>query len=100
MLGEMIRRHTLQQHSANSKVCARALAFWDERIGRLMNTVVEERVGVLLAEDQPCASGLGERRVDLLFHFPVNQSKGSEFDHALETSELLHGGLRRAGQSL
>src|SRR5260370_23634793 len=93
MLGELILSHTLQQHSANSKVCPRALAFGDERIGRLMNTVVEERIGVLLAEDQPCASGLGERRVDLLFQFPLNHSKYGEVHHVPETSELLQGGL-------
>jgi hypothetical protein len=45
----------------------RALAFGDERIGRLLNTVVEECVGALQAEDQPGADGLQERRVDLVF---------------------------------
>ena len=67
MLGEAVRRHARQQHSANPKVCPRALAFGDERIGRLLNTVVEEGIGALQAEDQPGAGGLQERRVDLLF---------------------------------
>ncbi len=67
MFGEAVRRHARQQHSANPKVCHRALAFGDKRIRRLLNTVVEERVGALQAKDQPSAGGLQERRVDLLF---------------------------------
>jgi hypothetical protein len=46
MLGETVRRHAREQHSANPKVVPRALAFRDERIGCLLNTVVEE--GTLL----------------------------------------------------
>jgi len=54
-----------------------------------MNTVVEERIGTLLAEDQPRASGLRKPSMYFLFQFPVNQSKGGEFGHVPETSELL-----------
>ncbi len=48
--------------------CApRALAFGDEGIRRLLNAVVEERVGALQAENQPGAGSLQERSVDRLF---------------------------------
>ncbi len=67
MLGELVRRHVRQQHPANAKMWRRALAFGDERIRRLLNTVVEERIGALEAEDQPRPGGLPERRVVLLF---------------------------------
>jgi len=67
MFGEAMRRHARQQHSANPKVRRRALGFGDERIRRLLNTVVEERIGALPAQDQPRAGGLPERCVDLLF---------------------------------
>ena len=67
MLGEALCRHARQQDSANPKVRSRPLAFGDERIGRLLNTVVEEPIGALQAEDQPGAGGLQKGRVDLLF---------------------------------
>src|SRR5713101_7231234 len=47
MLGETVRRHALQQHSASPKVCPDALAFGDEGIGSLLNAVVEERIGAV-----------------------------------------------------
>ena len=100
MLRKAVRCHARQQHSANPKVCPGTLAFGDECIGCLLNTVVEELVGAIEADDQPRTGGLPERRVDLLFRFPVNQSQGGEFDQVPETRELLEGGLRRAGQSL
>jgi hypothetical protein len=40
MLDELVRCHARQQHSANPKVCRGALAFWDERISRLLNTAL------------------------------------------------------------
>src|SRR6202021_392091 len=63
MLGEALRRHA--QHPADPKVCPGALAFGDEGIGRLLNTVVKERVGALQAKDQPSAGGLDRKSTRL-----------------------------------
>ena len=100
MFGEAVRRHARQQHSANPKVCPGALAFGDERIGRLLNPVVEEGIGSLQAEDQPGADGIQQRSVDLLFGLSEDQTQGRDLGHVPETGELLESGLRRAGQSL
>jgi len=67
MLVELLFGHGRQQQTANPKMCPCTLAFGDQGIGRLLNSVVEERVGALQAKDQPSAGGLQQRSVDLLF---------------------------------
>jgi hypothetical protein len=51
MLGELVRLHAPQQHSANPKMRPRALDFGDECIGCLVNTVVNKCIGGLPAVD-------------------------------------------------
>jgi hypothetical protein len=41
----------------NAKVPFGARAFWDERISRLLNPVVEKGIRSLQAKDQPSADG-------------------------------------------
>jgi hypothetical protein len=48
-------------------VFGRPLVFGYERIGRFLNTIVEERIGALPAQDEPGAGRLPEGSVDLLF---------------------------------
>ena len=48
MLGELICRHGRQQHAADAQVDVGAALFRDQRIGRLLDPVMQERVGALL----------------------------------------------------
>ncbi len=100
MFGDAVRRQVRQQRSANPKVFSHALAFGDERIGRLLNTVVEESIGFLLAENQPGAGGIQKRVVDLLFRLSENHTQCRNLDHVTEIGELLKSGLRPVRQSL
>jgi hypothetical protein len=99
MFGETGRRHARKQQPANPKVCPRALAIGDQRVGRLLNTVMEEGIRILQAEDQPSADGVQQRSVDLLFSLSEHHAQCRDLDHVPETSKLLESGLRRAGQS-
>ena len=56
-----------EEHPANSEVYRCALAFRNERIGRLLDAVVKKRVAALLTQDESCASSLPEGRVDFRF---------------------------------
>ena len=63
------------------------LPFRDERVGRLLDAVVEEGVGAFQAEDESRPNRLPERRVDLLLWFPVNQAQGSDLGDVPQTGE-------------
>ena len=74
---------------ANPQVCPRAPPFGDERVGRLLNTVVEESIGSLRAKDQPGTGGLQERSVEFFFGLSENHTQRSDLHHVSETGELL-----------
>jgi hypothetical protein len=42
MLGELVRVHGPQEHAADAQVGVGAALFWDQRISRLLNPVVQE----------------------------------------------------------
>ena len=70
MLGELVRRHARQQRTADAQVDVGTLLVGNQRIGRLLDAVVQEPVGAVLAEDEPGADGLPEGRVHRLLCFP------------------------------
>ena len=100
MVGEPVRGHARQQRPADPEVCDRALALGDERVGRLLNPVVEEGIRTLHAQDQPGADGFEKRSVDLLSRLSEDHTQCRDLGHVPETGELLESGLRPVGQSL
>ena len=80
MFGEAVLRQARKQRPANPKVHYGALAFGDQRVGRLLNPVVEEGIRFFHAKDQPGADAFQKRSVDLLFrlsedHYSVSRSR-------------------------
>ena len=72
-----------------------------ERIGGLLNTVVDELVRAVLTFDQLQANGPPEIRTDLIVRFPENDRKHRDLGDVAEAGELLQRGLgldRQAGQ--
>ena len=77
-----------------------ALDCGNERIGRLLDAVVEERVAAVQAEDQPCTHRLPECRVDLRLSWPVNHAQGGGLCADPQTGELFQGILGGGGQAV
>src|SRR6266481_3880290 len=65
------------KQSANPKMRHSTFAFGDERISRLLDTVVEECVGAVRAGDEAGPDGFPERRVHCFLEPPVNQGERS-----------------------
>jgi hypothetical protein len=65
-----------------------SLAFRDERIGRLLHSVVEECVDTTPPEDEFRANGLPESRFYLVLRFPLNQGQGGDLGDVPQTGEL------------
>ena len=77
------------------------LAFRNERIGRLLDTVVEKCVAAIQTEDEPCANCLPESCVYLLLRFLLNQAQGGDLGDVPQTGEQSYCflGQCRAGGS-
>ena len=99
MLGELLRRHARQQHAADAQVDVGTVLVGYQRIGRLLDAVVQELVGAVLAEDEPGVDGFPERRVDRLLCCPVNQGQGGDLGDVAQAGELLQGVLRASRKS-
>ena len=97
MFGQAVRSQARQQLPANPKVYFRALAFGDERIGRLLNSVVEESIRSLQTKNQPGADGFQKRSVDLPLRIARNHTQWRDLGYVPETGELLESGLRSVG---
>ncbi len=94
MFAETLLRQARQQHPANPKVHLGTLTFRDQRIGRLLNPIVEEGIRSLHAKDQPGADGFQKRSVNPLFGLSEDHTQGRDLGHVPETGELLESGLR------
>src|ERR1700761_5014237 len=86
-LFELARGRAEEEHPADSEVCRCALAFRNERIGRLLDAVVKERVAALLTQDETCARSLPQRRVHRFLCFLVYQSQGRDIGDVPEAGE-------------
>ena len=60
----------------------------DERIGRLLDAVVQEPVGAVLAKDEPGVDGFPEGRVCLLLCCPVNQGQSGDLGAVAQAGQL------------
>jgi hypothetical protein len=74
------------------------LLFGNQRVGRLLDAVVEEFVGVLLAEDEASADGFPESRMYRGLGRPLDQGQGGDLGEVAQAGELFQGFLRGGGQ--
>ncbi len=65
MLGELVRRHARQLHASDVQVDSGTLRFGNQRIGRLLDPVVQELAGAVGAHDQIFAHRLGKALLNL-----------------------------------
>src|SRR5260370_10663200 len=70
-----------------------------ERIGGLLDTVVDELVRALQVLDQLQTNGVPESRTDVLVRFPENDRKHRDLGDAAEAGELLQRRLGLDGQT-
>ena len=75
-------------------------AFRSERIGRLLDTVVEECVAVIQAKDESRANSLPQSGVYLLLSFPLYQAQCGNLGAAPETGEQSYCFLGHVGQAV
>ena len=100
MLGELVRRHARQQRAADAQVDVGTVLVGNQRIRRLLDSVVQEFVGAVLAKDEPGVDGFPERRVHRLLGFPVNQGQGGDLGDVAQAGELFQGFLGGGGEPL
>ena len=73
---DRVRRDPRRQQSADPEMPVGPLAFGNQRIGRLLDPVVEERVAAIQAKDETGPNRLPQSLVDLLLGFAMNQGQG------------------------
>ena len=98
-LPELLRRRPCREPPADLQVDLGAVAVRDERIGRLLDAVVEEGVGVVQADDQPGPHGLPEGRVDLVLRGLLHQAQGGGLGAVAQTGQACQGLLGGSGQA-
>ena len=76
------------------------MLFWDQRISRLLDSVVKKSEGALLMQDEPGVDGFPEGRVHRLLCCPVNQGKRRGRGDIAQAGELFQGFLRGGGKAL
>ena len=87
------------EQPSDAKVRLGARPFRYQRIGGLLDTVVDELVGALQVLDQLQAKGLPEIRTDVLVRFPENDRKHRDLGDVAEAGELLQRRLGLDGQA-
>jgi hypothetical protein len=85
LLGRDVRR----EQSPDSQVRLDALLLRDQRIGGLLNAIVDKLVGARQALNQLLTDGLPQSRVDLLRRGSENDRKHGDLGHVAETRQLL-----------
>ncbi len=93
MLGELVRRHARQQRTADAQVDVGTLLIRNQRVGRLLDPVVQKSAGTLLVEDDPGADGFPEGSVHRFLCCPVNQGHGGGRGDIAQAGELFQGFL-------
>src|ERR1700682_5619037 len=74
-LFNLLRRGPGREQSTDPEMCHGPLAFSDECVRRLLNTVVEEHEGAVRAYDETGPDGFPERCVDRFLARAVNHAK-------------------------
>jgi len=74
--------------------------FRDQRIGRLLDPIVQECVGIVVLVHESRAHRLQERRVHRLLGVLVNQRQRTDIGDGAKAGELFHRFLGGNGQSL
>ncbi len=93
MPGELVRRHARQQRTADAQVEVGTLLVRNQRVGRLLDPVVQKPAGTLLVEDEPGADGFPEGSVHRFLCCPVNQGQGGGRGDIAQAGELFQGFL-------
>ncbi len=78
----------------------RSLALGDQRVGRFLDAIVEECVGVLKAEDEPRTDRLPEIRVDLLLWSALYHGQGWDPGNVSQAGEAFECFPCSLGQAL
>src|SRR6202040_303289 len=99
VLFEIIRPGPCREQSTNPKMRHCTLAFGDERISRLLDSVVDEYVCVLRAEDEAGPDRLPEGRVRRLLGTSVKQIERSRLSDIPQAGERSQSVLSRMGQT-
>ena len=99
VLFEVLRRRLRREQPADPEMRHGALAFVDERISRLLDTVVDERVGPVRADDQSSADGVPQRGVHRFLALPMDQRERGRFGNVPETGQLSQRLLGGSGQA-
>src|ERR1700724_3164700 len=90
-----------REQPSNAQVRLGAQPFRYERVGGLLDTVVDELVRTLQVLNQLQTNGVPEIRMDVLVRFPENDRKYRDLGDVAEAGELLQRRLgldRQAGQ--
>src|ERR1700675_606037 len=88
-----------REQPSDAQVRLGAQPFRYERIGGLLDTVVDELVRTVQVLDQLQTNGIPEIRMDVLVRFPENDRKHRDFGDVAEAGELLQRGLGLGGQA-
>ncbi len=87
-----------RKRPANPEMRGSPFTLGDERIGRLLDPVVKELIGVTQAEDETAPNRFPQSLVDLLLGFAVHQGHGGDLSDIAQTSELSQRFPRHIGQ--
>ena len=88
MLGKIALRHVRQEHATDAQMDVGTVLIGNQRIGRLLDPVVQKFVAVVLAKDEPSLNGGPKRPVDSLFCLPMNQGQDGDRHHIAQAGKL------------
>ena len=95
----LFRRGMRREQPADAQMRLGAQPFRYQRIGGLLDTVVDELVRALQVLDQLQTNGVPEIRTDVLVRFPENDRKHRDLGDVAEAGELLQRRLGLDGQA-
>ena len=88
-----------QKQATQGEVRGGPLAFGHERVGGLLNPVMQEPVGLLFPQHQPGPHRSPKYRVHRFFTFAPDHGQGANRRAVAETGQHAHGRLCRGGQA-
>ena len=84
----LVGRRMRHEQSADPEMGFGARVLGNERIGRLLDTVMLERIGILRAEHEPGSNGFPEAFVKLFLRRLADRSKESELSAGADAGKL------------
>ena len=94
VLLDCLRWRPRREQPADPQMGCRPFALGDQRVGRLLEAVVDEPIGARLGLDQFLTNGRPQGCVDLLLRSPKDDRKHRGLGDVSETGHLLQGSLR------